>query len=70
MLRRANYEIVAYSVSAIIIALTVAMVTIVLYMGRGIDFSTLDLTSQVSGLVIGVFIAANAVSRIEGVLEG
>jgi hypothetical protein len=62
MLTKANYEIVAYSVSAIVIAFAVLAVVLEIS-GKGINLTLLELTSQVGGLAAGLFLVWESIKE-------
>lgn len=55
ILKSANYEIVAYAVSGIFIALTLAM-TIIVTANEGLSLATIEQASETGGFVLGIFI--------------
>jgi hypothetical protein len=60
IISRANYEIVAYSVSAIVVAFA-ALGFVAGIVQRGLSLSLIELASNTIGIVIGLFIAWSAV---------
>lgn len=54
ILKSANYEIVAYSVSGIFVALTLFL-TIIVIASDGLSIGTIEQASETGGFVLGVF---------------